>query len=202
MPGFKPSDVEVISREVCFQGYFRIDRLSLRHPLYLGGSSASLVREVFERGAVGAVLPYDPDKDTVILIEQFRPGPYAIGEECWLLESVAGVLEPGESAEELAIREAREEAGCSITELEPMYRFFTSPGASTEMVTLFCGRTDTTGIGGIHGLETEGEDIRVQVVTRKEAFDLLEGGRIINAKTIVAIQWLMLNYERMRQQWN
>jgi len=201
LPAYTPADVGLASREVVFQGYFRVERMVLDHPLHEGGRSPALVREVFERGAVGAVLPYDPRRDEVVLIEQFRPGPYAAGDECWLIESVAGVLEPGESASELAVREAREEAGCTITALEPMCRFYTSPGASTEHVELFCGRVDAAGIGGVHGLADEGEDIRVHVLAREQAAKLLASGRIINAKTIISLQWLLLNHERLRQTW-
>ena len=200
-PTFDRNDVRELRREVAWQGYFRVDRLVLDHALFEGGRSGELVREVFERGAVGAVLPYDPERDEVVLVEQFRPGPYAAGDECWLLESVAGVLEPGEQADQLARREAHEEAGCTLDALEPMYRFYTSPGACTEHVEMFCGRVDTRGIGGVHGLADEGEDIRVHVVARDHVHTLLESGRIINAKTIIALQWLLLNHERLRQKW-
>ncbi len=200
-PAFGRDAVHVLRREVAWQGYFRIDRLVIDHALYEGGRSGELVREVLERGAVGAVLPWDPRRDELVLIEQFRPGPFAAGDECWLLESVAGVLEPGEDAAGLAHREAREESGCEITALEPMYRFYTSPGASTEHVELFCGRIDADGLGGVHGLADEGEDIKVHVVTRTEAASLLERGRILNAKTIISLQWLLLNHEWLREKW-
>lgn len=200
-PGFDRDSVRVHRREVAWQGHFRIDRLALDHPLFEGGRSEVLVREVFERGAVGGVLPYDPLRDELVLVEQFRPGPFAAGDDCWLLESVAGVLEPGESGEELARREAREEAGCTITALVPMYRFYTSPGACTEHVEMFCGRVDSSDIGGVHGLADEGEDIRVHVVSRSEAAALLASGRIVNAKTIVALQWLLLHHQWLRGHW-
>ncbi|GJL82068.1 MAG: nucleoside diphosphate pyrophosphatase [marine bacterium B5-7] len=202
VPAFTRDDVHVESRDVAYKGYFRIDRFTLTHPLFDGGRSESLCREVFERGAVGAVLPYDPVCDRVVLIEQFRPGPFAKGDDCWLLESVAGVLEEGESPEELARREAHEEAGCEITELVPVYRFYTSPGACTETVDMFCGRVDSSGIGGTHGLADEGEDIRVHVMMREAAMNLLASGRIVNAKTIIALQWLALNHMTLRQRWS
>ncbi len=193
--------VELIEKQAAFCGYFRIDRLRLRFPLYEGGMSREVEREVLERGQVAAVLLVDPDRDCVVLIEQFRPGPYAAGEPPWLIEAVAGVIEGGESAEELARREAREEANCEITDLFPIMRFFTSPGASTESVALFCGRVDSTDAGGVHGLEEEGEDIRVLVVSVDEALSLLREGRIVNAKTIIALQWLASNYDKVRKRW-
>ena len=194
-------DVELIEKQVAFRGYFQIDRLRLRFPLYEGGMSREVEREVLERGQVAAVLLVDPNRDCVVLIEQFRPGPYAAGEPPWLIEAVAGIIESGESAEELARREAREEANCEITDLFPIMRFFTSPGASTESVALFCGRVDSSDAGGVHGLAEEGEDIRVLVVSVDEALSLLREGRIVNAKTIIALQWLASNYDKVRKRW-
>lgn len=193
--------VELIEKQTAFRGYFRIDRLRLRFPLYEGGMSREVEREVLERGQVAAVLLVDPDRDCVVLIEQFRPGPYAAGEQPWLIEAVAGVIEGRESAEEMARREAREEANCEITDLFPIMRFFTSPGASTESVALFCGRVDSTHAGGVHGLEEEGEDIRVLVMSVMEALSLLHQGKIVNAKTIIALQWLASNYDKVKKRW-
>lgn len=193
--------VELIEKQTAFRGYFRIDRLRLRFPLYEGGMSREVEREVLERGQVAAVLLVDPDRDCVVLIEQFRPGPYAAGEQPWLIEAVAGVIEGTENAEEMARREAREEANCEITDLFPIMRFFTSPGASTERVALFCGRVDSTHAGGVHGLEEEGEDIRVLVVPVMEALSLLHDGKIVNAKTIIALQWLASNYDKVKKRW-
>ena len=156
--------VEVIEKETAYSGYFRIDRYRLRYSLYEGSMGPEVVREVFERGRVAALLMVDPDRDAVVLIEQFRPGPYAAGHQPWLIETVAGVIEGDESAEEMAKREAKEEADCEVMEIFPIMRFFTSPGATTESVTLFCGRVDSSNAGGIHGLDDEGEDIRVIVV--------------------------------------
>ena len=193
--------IELIEKQAAFSGYFRIDRFRLRFPLYEGGMSREVSREVLERGQVAAVLLVDPDRDAVVLIEQFRPGPYAAGEQPWLIEAVAGVIENSEGAADMAVREAREEANCEITDLLPVMRFFTSPGASTESVTLFCGRVDSSNAGGVHGLEAEGEDIRVMVVSVGEALSLLADGKILNAKTIIALQWLASNYETVKKRW-
>lgn len=193
--------VQLLEREAAFSGYFRIDRLRLRFPLYEGGMSRAVTREVLERGRVAAVLLVDPDRDAVVLIEQFRPGPYAAGHHPWLIETVAGVIEDGESAEELARRESLEEADCAITDMFPIAHFFTSPGASTEHVTMLCARVDSTGAGGIHGLDEEGEDIRVMVLPIDDALTLMRDGRIVNAKTMVALQWLAMNYERVKARW-
>lgn len=193
--------VELIEQQAVFSGYLRIDRLCLRFPLYEGGMSREITREILERGRVAAVLLVDPDRDNVVLIEQFRPGPYAAGHHPWLIETVAGVIEGDESAEALARREAVEEADCVVTDLFPIAHFFTSPGASTEHVTMLCGRVDSADAGGIHGLDEEAEDIRVLVLSVADALELLKDGRVVNAKTIVALQWLALNYERVKARW-
>lgn len=198
-----PDKVELLEHGTAFQGYFRIDRYHLRHEQFAGGMGGPLVREVFERGQVAAVLPLDPRAGRVVLIEQFRAGAYARGWQPWLLECVAGIIEHGESAEDVARRETQEEAGCRITDLLPIAApFLTSPGACTETVSLFCGRVDSATAGGIHGLLEEGEDIRVATWTIDEALGLLDSGRIVNAKTIIALQWLALNRERVLRRWS
>lgn len=198
-----PSRVEVLDRETAFEGYFRIDRYRLRHEHYAGGLGDPVVREVFERGRVAAVLPLDPRAGQVVLIEQFRPGAWARGWHPWLLECVAGVIEDGESAEALCRREAMEEAGCELLDLVPIgVPFLTSPGACSESVALFCARVDSRGVGGIHGLADEGEDIKVAAYGIDDALALLDDGRIVNAKTIIALQWLALNRERILERWS
>lgn len=193
--------VDLIEKRTVFDGYFQIHRYRLKFSLHQGGMSQAIDREVFERGQVAAVLPVDPVRDQVVLIEQFRIGPYAVGWDPWLLEGVAGIIEDGESPEDVAIREAREEAGCEIKELVPMMRYLSSPGACTETVALYCGRVDASGAGGVHGLDEEHEDIKVIVYDIDEALNMLRGGEIVNGKTIIALQWLALNYPQLKQSW-
>lgn len=193
--------VDLIDKRTVFHGYFQIHRYRLKFSLHEGGMSEALDREVFERGQVAAVLPVDPERDQVVLIEQFRIGPYAVGWNPWLLEGVAGIIEDGESPEDVAIRETREEAGCEITELVPMLHYLSSPGACTETVALFCGRVDASGAGGVHGLDEEHEDIKVVVYGVDEALDMLREGEIVNGKTIIALQWLALNYSQLKRRW-
>lgn len=197
----KGDDVQVVDKKAVYQGFFRIDRYRLRYPLFEGGTSGEIVREILERGHVAAVLLVDPNRDAVVLIEQFRPGPYAAGDHPWLIEIIAGIIEDDESADEMARRESLEEADCEVGELIPIMRFFTSPGSTTESVHLFCGRVDASTAGGIHGLDEEGEDIRVFVVSIDEAASLLANGRIVNAKTIIALQWLATNYQSVKDRW-
>jgi ADP-ribose pyrophosphatase len=193
--------VEIVKREELFLGYFRVDRYHLRHRLFAGGMSGEFMREIFERGHAAAVLPYDPARDEVVLIEQFRPGALAAGFPPWLIEPVAGIIEPGESAEAVARREAIEESGCVITDLVAMHHYLTSPGGTSESCALFCGKVDAAKAGGIHGLDGENEDIRVMSVPFAQARAWLDEGRLNNALTIIAIQWLALNRETLRTRW-
>lgn len=196
---------KILDRTVAYAGYFQIVRYRLRHTLFAGGWSDEIVREVFERGHAAGVLPYDPIRDTVVLIQQFRIGAiddfFKTSQDAWLWEIVAGIIEPGESADELAHREAVEEAGCILLDTIPMYNTIVSPGGSTETLILFCGRVDSTQVGGIHGLAEEHEDIRVQVFPFDEALKMLNTGKIRSCSAIIALQWLALQRESVRQRW-
>ena len=200
--GMQRRRVEVQERATVYQGYFRIDRYRLRHEQFAGGLGTEVVREVFERGQVAAVLPVDLVAGRVVLIEQFRPGAWAAGRDPWLLECVAGIIEQDESPVDVCIREAQEEAGCVLTNLTAIAApFFSSPGACSETVALFCGQVDASTAHGLHGLAHEGEDIRVSTWTIDDALRLLDEGRIVNAKTIIALQWLALNRHSLARRW-
>ena len=193
--------VEILEKTTPFEGYFRVDRYRLRHRKFEGGWTGTIQREVFERGHAAVVLPYDPDQDRVVLIEQFRIGALAAGREAWLIETVAGIIEPGETAADLVRREAREEAGCEIADLEEIGTFFPTPGGSSETLALFVGRTDSRGLGGVHGLDSEDEDIRVLVPRLDEALAWLAEGKILNLNAVVPLQWLALNRDWLREKW-
>jgi ADP-ribose pyrophosphatase len=194
-------DVEILERQPAYRGYARIDRYRLRHRLHDGGLSGPIDREVYDRGHVTGVLPYDPVRDCVVMIEQFRVGAYLAGMRPWQTETVAGIIDKGESPEQVARREAKEEADLEIEDLMPMFRYLVSPGAITETVALFAGRVDSSQAGGVHGLPEEGEDIKVLVVPVSELADMIEDGRIGNALTIIAVQWLLLYRDKLRASW-
>ena len=197
-----PYRVKVKNQERISDGYLKVTRYLLTHEQYDGDWTELLSREVMERGEVAAVLPFDPVRNEVILIEQFRVGAWsAEWPQPWLLECVAGIVEPGESAEEMVRREAREEAGCDITALEPIARYFSTPGACSEKVDLFCGRVGTSGLGGIYGLAEEGEDIRATVWTLADALALLDTGKICNSMTLIAMQWLAPHHTELTAKW-
>ncbi len=193
--------VEIIDRELGYQGFFRLERVRLRHTLHRGGMSPVLVREVVEKGNVVAVLPYDPVNDAVVMIEQFRVGAIAHRRSAWLLEIVAGLMEPGEEPEDVARREATEEAGLAVRRIASIAQFFATPAKSSELTHLFCGEVDATGAGGVHGLVHEGEDIRVIPMPAEQAFALLASGRIDSAWPMIALMWLQQHRERLRRAW-
>ena len=190
----------VIEREESlYKGFFRAARYFFHHSLFRGGKSPTVIREAFLRTPAAAALLYDRALDNVVLIEQFRVGPMIAGEFPWMLEVVAGIAEPNEKPEEVVVREAIEESGCTITELLPIFSYYPSPGACNEIVHLYCGMTDSSNAGGIHGLDEENEDIKVHVVPAGEALGLLDSGKINNATTIIALQWLRTYRENLNR---
>lgn len=193
--------VEVDERRLVFEGFFRMEKFRLRHALFEGGMSPTLSRELFERGHAAALLPYDPVRDEVVLLEQFRIGAFGAGRNPWLLEIVAGIIEQGETPEAVVRRESVEESGCEVGALEHICDYLVSPGGTSEQISLYCGRVDSADAGGIHGLAEEAEDIRVTAVAFDEAMAMLAAGVIDSASPIIALQWLRLNRERLRRQW-
>lgn len=205
LPEFGAQDLEVVQRTPGYRGFFAIDKVLLKHRLYAGGWSPSFTRELFLRDPAAGVLLYDPDLDQLVLVEQFRIGALldaqSQGSSPWLLEVVAGILAPDESAAQLSRREAKEEAGCDILDLVHITDYYNSPGGSNERISLFCGRVDSSNAGGIHGLEEENEDIRVLVLSFQEAWQALKDGQMNNAMAIIALQWLYINRRSLRNKW-
>ena len=192
-------DVEVIERKTSFAGFFRVDTLTLRHRRFDGQWLGPFNRELFERGEAVCVLLYDPAQDCVVLTEQFRAGALEDPRSPWLLELVAGMVEPGESYEDVARRESEEEAGCVPAELIPLYRYWVSPGGTSERIQIYCALIDSTSLDGIHGLADEHEDIRLVKLGRPQAITAMNEGIINNAATIIALQWLALNKAQLTQ---
>ncbi len=190
-------EVRILDKSTVYDGYFKLVKYRYQHTLFDGGWSEVVERELFERGRAAAVLPYDPAIDSVLLIEQCRAG--ALESECspWLMEVIAGIIDPGESPGDVVKREAIEEAGCTLGELMPIAKFFVSPGGSTEVASLYFASCNLTGVGGIHGLAHEGEDIRTHILPREKAFTMLENGEFNSTKVIMALQWFALNYQRL-----
>ncbi len=198
---FGARDVRLLDDQTVWSGHYSMRRITLQHRRFAGGWSDPIVREVFERGDAVAVLPYDPVTDSLVMIEQFRPGAIRGDDSPWMLELIAGVVEAGERDEEVVHREAMEEAACQLSELVPIATVFPSAGACTEQVRLFCGRVNKAAIGGLHGLQEEGEDILVHAVARTDALQLLAENRIPNGHTLIALQWLHIHGAALRERW-
>jgi len=202
-------DVEILGIDTPFKGFKRIDRYRLRHRLFSGGWGQEIEREVFECGHGVVVVPFDPVLDKVVLVEQFRHGKLAAlsspwfddSASPWTLECVAGNIAENEQPEDVAKRELMEEAGCSLSELVPVGQFLLNPGGSSHSVYIFCARIDASSVGGIHGVEGEGEDIRVFTETTEDVFEMIYSGKISGAGSVIGLQWLNLNKEKLCNRW-
>lgn len=192
-PVYDRQDVTIVSRDTAFKGFFAIDRIVLRHRLFAGSWSHDFNRELFRRDQAGGVLLYDPAADKLVLVEQFRVGLLdAMDQSPWALELVAGIIDDGESASDMAQREVAEEAGLRISKPQFICNYFNSPGGSTERITLLYAEVDATLAGGFHGMADENEDIRVVVMSFDEVWQAFLSGRLNNAMAIIALQWLRL----------
>ena len=186
---FSKNDVEIIARETLYRGFFSLDLYRFRHRLFNGGMSGEVTREIFERGHAAVLLPFDPVRDEVVLVEQIRIAAYDTSESPWLLEM------------DVARREAVEEAGLVVGRTKPVLSYLASPGGTSERLSILVGEVDATTAKGIHGLADENEDIRVHVVSREQAYQWVEEGKIDNAASVIALQWLQLHYHNLRNEW-
>ncbi|WP_428772999.1 ADP-ribose diphosphatase [Vibrio sp.] len=197
---FTPEDVDILDKEIVFDGFFKMRKYRFRHRRFAGGWSEPIEREMLDRGHAAALLPYDPVTDQVVIIEQIRVGALEHANP-WQLEIVAGILDTDETAEQVVRREAVEEAGVAIDQVIKVTSYYPSSGGCSEMLDIYVGSVDANSADGIHGLEHEGEDIRVHVMTREQAYQLVEQGKIENGASIIALQWLQLNVDKLRKQW-
>jgi ADP-ribose pyrophosphatase len=195
-------DVLISGAEIAFERFLRMDVFHFRHRLFSGEWSDLRSYDVLRRGPAVAIVLYDPDYDTVVLVEQFRLPALLAGSSPWQIEAAAGLVDTDESPEAVAIRETREETGLAVIgEPIPIQRYLPSPGDSDESVFLFCGRVDSTAAGGVHGLPEEHEDIRVVVKQWSEIEAILDAGAIESSHTVIALYWLSRHRERLRQLW-
>jgi ADP-ribose pyrophosphatase len=204
-PAFGRDDVEILETSLCHAGHLRVERLLLRCRRFEGDWSAPFQREVLQREPGVGVLLYDPDSDQILMVEQFRVG--CLDDERngpWALELVAGLVDEGETPEQVAVRESEEEAGIRVDRVLPITTYYNSPGGSAEKLSIFCARFDAGKVRpGIYGLDGESENIRSCLVPRTTALAAVAAGRINNAMSIIALQWLQLNLDRVRTQlWN
>jgi ADP-ribose pyrophosphatase len=201
MPPTHP-DVEIVEATNAFERFLRVDVFRFRHRLFSGEWSALRSYDALRRGQAAAIVLYDPDRESVVLVEQFRLPALLAGSTPWQLEAAAGLIGSGETPAAVAIRETQEETGLAlIGDPVPIQRYLPSSGGSDESVFLFCGRVDSTVAAGVHGLVEEHEDIRVVVKTLTEIEAILEQGAIESGHTLIALYWLLRHRNRLHQLW-
>ena len=195
-------DAEIVQAETPFERYLRVDTFRFRHRLFSGNWSAVRSYDVLRRGQAVAIVLFDPDHDSVVLIEQFRLPALLAGSSPWQIEAAAGMIDSEETREAVAIRETREETGLTLIG-DPILiqRYLSSSGGSDESVALFCGRVDSTLAAGVHGLAEEHEDIRVVVKSLSEVEALLDAGAIESGHTLIALFWLLRHRDRLLRLW-
>jgi len=201
---FTRNDAEILSEELLYQGFCNVKRYTVKNRLFAGDWTKPYQREIVARRAVAGALPYDPVRDQVVLIEQFRAGALKQLRSPWLLEIVAGIMDRDapESHEELIKREVKEEAGIEAQELILIHDYLVSPGGSSEAFRLYCARVDASQAPEFCGVAEEQEDIKIHVLPSKTAFKYVHSGKIFNASALIALQWLELNLKNLRQRWS
>ncbi len=184
-------DYRIVRTESLHQGFMQMESYDIDIERF-DGTRQLLRRECVLRGDAAAALVHDPERDLWLLVEQFRPGVMSSGESPWLLELVAGMVEEGESAEDVVRREALEEANVVLQSATLLQRYWVSPGGTNERVAVFYATADLGDAGGCYGLASEGEDIRVHVLSSAQLRAALDEGRIANAMTLIAVQAQLL----------
>ncbi|POO53145.1 NUDIX domain-containing protein [Agrobacterium rosae] len=184
--------VRLVSKETVWKRFVHLQTLVFEQKMP-DGRVIRIDREVHDHGSAAAILLFDPNKNAVVLVRQFRPAAFVNGDPSFMLEVPAGLIDDDQPDEAIR-REAMEETGYAVNEVRYLFQSYASPGTLTEKVGLFYARVDLgekAGLGG--GLATEGEDIDVLSIPLDQAFGMISTGEITDAKTIILLQWAMLN---------
>ena len=185
---------KIINKKNLYSGFFSLNKYEIIHKKHNGEWTSNVEREIFSGAHVSTLLPYDPIKKEIILIQQFRAGVLSRYDENYLLEIVAGIIDEGENPEETAIRECYEETGCEVKEIRPIQSYFPAPGSSESYYHIYLGEIQAFDGERIRGLEKENEDILVKSFKVDEVRQMLKEKKIINGLTLVALQWFFLEY--------
>lgn len=197
---FTSKDVKILEKRTAFKGFFTMLVYRFQHKMFSGAWSAEIEREVFERGEAAAAILYDVKTDRVGLVEQFRSGALNSEYGPWCLETVAGMVEEGETPEQVIRREIVEEAGVEHCELREISEYYSTPGGCSEKIYLYCALCDLSNAEGLYGLGSENEDIRLHTVPALDVFPVMLKSRMNNAATLLALQWLQLNRDNLRNE--
>ena len=194
-------DVEILEESVLSEHFFTLKQYKVKHSSFLEGDCSAVVRERLEGKTAVSILLFDPRKDAIVCVEQFRIGLMGVADHSWSIETVSGFCDIAhEQPHEVAAREVVEEAGCELQDLIKVGEFFVSPGSSTERITVFVGCVGSAKVSGVHGLAHEGEEIRPLVISREAA--MIQLFKELNSTSIIiALQWLQLNLDELNQRW-
>jgi len=187
------SKFKIINKKNIYSGFFKMNEVTIRYKKYDNSWSNNIKRELFGGAQVSAVLPFDPKKKEIILIQQFRPGTIGRDLDNYLDEIVAGIIDQGEDPRTTAKRECLEETGCDVKKLIPIQGYFPAPGSSESFYHLFLAEVETFTGERIMGLKSENEDILVKSYKISEVKKKLEKGEILNGLALIALQWFFLN---------
>ena len=194
-------DVEILDESVLSEHFFTLKQYKVKHSSFLEGDCPAVVRERLEGKTAVSILLFDPHKDAIVCVEQFRIGLMGVADRSWSIETVSGFCDIAhEQPHEVAAREVVEETGCELQDLIEVGEFFVSPGSSTERITVFVGCVDSTTVSGVHGLAHEGEEIRPVVIPREAAVSQLFT-ELNSTSIIIALQWLQINLDELNQRW-
>ena len=198
---FARDDVEILEQKPLYSGFFKLLKVKLRHRLFNGGWSREFTRELFAKTEAASAVVYDPVLDQIGLVDQFRIGTLDSPHGPWTLESVAGMVEEGESPADMMLRELEEEAGLQAKRLLPITSFYPTPGSCNEYTHVYCAICDLAAAGGVFGVEGENEDILFKAYPASEVFDAMLQSRLNNAATLIGLLWLQQQRPQLRAAW-
>ena len=185
------NELKIHSRENLYKGFIQVEKVKLSHRLFNQTTFTPVIqRELIQRPEAAGVIIYDDEQKKFALIEQFRVGAIDDADSPWQLEIIAGVLDGDESPESCIRREALEESGCQVNELQHLFSFYPSAGACDELFHLYSAKVILPKEGGIFGMPDEGENIKLHLIDYSDLSTLLTAGRLKNAPVIMALQWL------------
>ena len=185
----------IIDKKTLYRGFFELNQFTFKHKKHDGSWSKTLIREVLKETDVATVLPYDSKAKKIILVDQFRSGLIENNLEPTIKEIIAGFIDKGESPEEAAIRECKEETGCSVHQLRKIFSYYPSPSFSQSCYHFFLAEVESFKGERIIGQEDEDEDLLARSYSTDEVKNMLNNGKIINGVTLIALQWFYLNYK-------
>ena len=185
---------KIINKKNLYSGFFSLNKYEFIHEKHNGDWTNTVEREIFSGAHVATLIPYDPIKKEIILIQQFRAGIISRYDKDYLYEIVAGIIDDNESPQKTAKRECFEETGCVVKKIIPIQEYFPAPGSSESYYHLFLGEIDTFEGEKFKGLESENEDILVKSFKIDEIRKMLRDKKIKNGLTLIALQWFFLDY--------